>query len=100
MRWAKSERERLIDELGGRCVECGALEGLQFDHKTGLRRWIARNLSRWMRMVHYRREAAQGELQLLCGDCNRKKGGRDKLEQFAQRDREAMREGGNCESSF
>ena len=71
--WARRERERLVKLMGGRCVRCGTDQDLQFDHRDGLRTWICRDLSRWMRMVLYRREHAEGKLQLLCSACNRLK---------------------------
>lgn len=71
----KRGRLALIVALGGKCVDCGEADPdeLQFDH-TGPRTWVANKTSRWQRLAHYRREAAAGEIELRCGDCNNRKG--------------------------
>lgn len=50
---------------GGVCALCGATEGLQFDHING-RDYNPNQLSYSARMARYKREAAAGELRLLC----------------------------------
>lgn len=70
--WARRERARLIQELGGRCASCGARERLEIDHIHGTT-WRLASKSRWMRVILYRREARQGLLQVLCRHCNARK---------------------------
>jgi 5-methylcytosine-specific restriction endonuclease McrA len=68
-------RLRLIVQLGGRCVTCGLDNPLELEfHHLHTRTWTARHTSRWQRLAHYRREAAAGEVELLCSRCNRKAG--------------------------
>src|SRR5258708_3465831 len=69
----RAARELLIAELGGQCVDCGALSPLQFDH-VAQRTWSARKTSRWVRIARYRREAECGHIELRCGSCNKLKG--------------------------
>ena len=66
-------RAKLVEELGGKCNRCQATEGLEFHHKV-IRTWVARKTSRWVRLARYRREAAEGKIELLCGPCNKKAG--------------------------
>lgn len=70
---AKKIRAALLAKLGGKCVLCQKddPDKLEFDHING-RNYEPRKLSYKMRMIRYRREAAKGELRLLCGDCNRR----------------------------
>ena len=70
-------RLEIIEKLGGKCAECGTKGSkknkLELDHIHG-RDWQPKKKSRWMRLVIYRREAAEGKLQVLCSKCNKKKG--------------------------
>ena len=63
--WAQKARKRLLTELGGKCVVCGATERLHIDHIHG-KDWIANKHSQGHRLSIYRREAKQGLLQILC----------------------------------
>lgn len=72
--WAKRKREELIVTLGGKCVLCGAIRRLEFDHIDGRRTWVAAKTSRWQRIINYAREAKAGLIQLLCRRCNAQKG--------------------------
>lgn len=72
-RSAAKLRAELIEQLGGKCVQCGATERLEFDHLEP-RTWLAENHNLWTRMAKYRREAAEGKIQLLCKSCNCRKG--------------------------
>lgn len=74
--WRHNARQRLIAELGGKCVDCGSVENLTFDHVTPLtdeqaewRAWIGANA----RMVLYRKEAKEGLLRIRCQRCNTRK---------------------------
>ena len=67
-------RAKLIEELGGACVKCGKKYSLEFHHKNGCRTWVARQTSRWVRLARYKREAAEGLIELLCGKCNKEAG--------------------------
>jgi len=71
--WARKVRDQLIDQLGGQCVHCGATERLEFDHING-RDWPAAQTEWSHRMSIVRREASEGQIQLLCRRCNARKG--------------------------
>ncbi len=74
--WAKRARAQLIQELGGQCMDCRETrpEHLTFDHiQAWTRNWECTGKSTDQRMIHYRREAAAGLLQLLCMKCNARK---------------------------
>ncbi len=73
--WADGQRFDLMVELGGRCANCGVEDGLEFDHPNG-RSWEPRAMSRWARIIRYRREAREGKLRLLCKPCNGSDGAR------------------------
>jgi len=77
--WRKLARSRLIIELGSECADCGTSEKpLTFDHITPLTPEQAEHRERIginSRLVLYRKEAAQGLLQLLCQKCQNKKSG-------------------------
>ena len=72
-RWAERERARLLAQLGGRCVACGSMARLEFDHING-RTWDVTLLDPAQRLRRYRAEIAQGLVQLLCRACNVRKG--------------------------
>lgn len=77
--WRHNARKRLLAELGGVCRGCGRDENevkLTFDHIRELtpeqdshRARIGSN----QRLVMYRREAAEGLLQILCQKCQHHK---------------------------
>lgn len=71
--WARKAYDRLLLQLGGRCTVCGSLSGLTVDHIDGCP-YSHRKLEWSYRISVYRREAAQGKLQILCKKCNAKKG--------------------------
>jgi len=80
-RWAVSERFRLMFLLGGACAKCGTEEKLTFDcieacgdshHKLDTER----------RMIFYRRQHAEGNLQILCHYHNAIKGAFDEQTPF------------------
>lgn len=66
-------RELLIEQLGGKCIECGTVERLEFHHIFG-RDWNPIKLSRWVRLARVRREAMAGGICLLCRVCNARAG--------------------------
>lgn len=68
-----ARRRFLIKILGGRCEECGVRHDLQFHHNIP-RTWVARKFDCLSRMKLYLRDAAQGAIDLLCGECNRNSG--------------------------
>lgn len=72
--WAAGKRYDLMQKLGGKCDKCGSTKKLEFDHPNG-RDWQPRKKNRWMRMIIYEREAAEGLLRILCKSCNCKDGG-------------------------
>lgn len=69
--WRK--REKLMEEMGGKCVGCGRMNLLEFDHIFGIT-WVAASVSSHQRLIRYRKEWEDGLLQLLCGPCNKIKG--------------------------
>ena len=66
-------RRKLIEQLGGKCLQCSAVEKLEFHHLRP-RTWVAAQLNRWQRLAEYKREAARGEIVLLCKPCNQRAG--------------------------
>jgi 5-methylcytosine-specific restriction endonuclease McrA len=63
------KRQELINEMGGKCTQCGLLFDLEFHHLKS-RSWVANRSSRWVRLARYRREWRRGEIILLCHQCN------------------------------
>lgn len=70
--WAVQARARLMDAYGNECAFCGETTGLQFDCIIN-RGHAHHEFSTDKRMTFYRREAASGNLQLLCAGCNNRK---------------------------
>lgn len=71
--WARSQRDRIVLALGGKCKACGSKVDLEFDclepkgqHHHGI--------GFVHRMCFYRKEMRHGNLQLLCSPCNSMKG--------------------------
>jgi hypothetical protein len=71
-RWARQERRRIKMLLGEKCALCPATENLEFDciipqgdhhHKKDTS----------SRISFYRRQLAEGNLQVLCAKCNSRK---------------------------
>lgn len=73
-RWAAKVRVALIEEMGGKCVDCGETDTkeLEFEHPQG-RDWEPRKKSYSARMSIYRREWKAGLIVLCCADCNKKR---------------------------
>ena len=74
--WRKLARSRLVMQLGGECVGCGRSDKLTFDHINPLTEEQDAHRARIgvnSRLVLYRKEAAEGLLQLLCQSCQLKK---------------------------
>ena len=71
--WARRRRERMIAILGGKCCACGATNCLTFDciKPTGD---AHHRLSSVGRVCYYENQMRWGNLQLLCSECNSKKG--------------------------
>ncbi len=70
--WAKRARKRLIEAMGGKCVNCGTRRKLEFNHLEGRRTWRAAEKGRETRVATYAREWAEGKLDLRCSKCNKK----------------------------
>ena len=66
---------QLLASLGGKCVACGATEGLEFDHIRPAD-WPRNAYSSHHRLKLYAMEATVGNIQLLCADCNKRKSNR------------------------
>lgn len=71
--WARRERDRLHALLGGKCQACGTSKDLTLDCKIPMGgdhhriEWSAR-------ISFYRAMLTLGNLALLCGTCNARKG--------------------------
>ena len=76
--WAKRARVKLIEQLGGRCAQCGSLKDLELDHLYPSQTIINRPWNKRQDSSHrisiLRREAKEGLLQVLCSECNKRKG--------------------------
>jgi hypothetical protein len=73
--WRRKARLRLLERLGGKCVDCGLDDSdrLVFDHITPLTREQREHRERIginSRMVLYRKEAEEGLLAVRCQRCN------------------------------
>jgi hypothetical protein len=73
VRLAVEMRERLVEVMGGKCVKCGTTELLEFHHPHG-RDWVARKKNQAQRMRRYLQDFLLGNLELLCGGCNKSVG--------------------------
>jgi hypothetical protein len=71
--WRHQKKAELIAAMGGRCVECGTEENLQFDHKY-VKTWRSRDLYANQRIRRYIEEYEAGNLELRCKGCNQMKG--------------------------
>ena len=71
--WARRARRKLMEELGEVCVFCGSTIDLEFDCKKPMGHAHHR-YDTSQRMCFYRKQHANGNLQVLCGTCNRRKG--------------------------
>lgn len=78
---ASRMRLQLIIDMGGKCVLCGSIHKLEFDHPNG-RDWQPSHYSRWTRMKLYRQDWERGNLRLLCEYCNRKDGNSRRWKNF------------------
>jgi len=69
--YARRTKAELIAKLGGKCEHCAESDPdkLQFDHING-RHYEPHRLSYSARLARYKKEAAKGELRLLCEPCN------------------------------
>jgi len=71
--WARKAYDKLIKELGGKCVKCGTEENLTIDHVDGCE--FDHNSVEWSQRISiYRREAKENKLQVLCNKHNCQKG--------------------------
>ena len=70
--WRHKQKALLIERMGGKCVECGATENLQFDHKH-VKTWRSNKLWANQRMLRYIAEFEAGNLELRCAGCNYRK---------------------------
>lgn len=70
IRRANEIKAELISLLGGQCEGCSTTTDLEFNHIYG-RNWKVRSLTRYRRMLRYRKEAALNLIDLRCEECNR-----------------------------
>lgn len=71
--WAQNKRAWLMKVLGSKCARCPSVTCLTFDCIKP-RGGAHHKLSSVSRMTFYVREFRQGNLQILCHDCNSRKG--------------------------
>ncbi len=74
--WARRARAALVQSLGGVCATCGVSHPLECDCVEPRGDWHHR-IGFAQRVSFYRREAASGNLQLLCPLCHVVKTRRD-----------------------
>lgn len=73
-RYWRAQRQGLLEAMGGRCVRCGENDWrvLQFDHVNGRNgercKMLTRKVVQQMLALF-----TQGELQVLCANCNWRK---------------------------
>jgi hypothetical protein len=90
--WVQHRKAIAVDFLGGRCVKCGAIEQLEFDHidpKTKLSH----------RFWSWKPERIQAELakcQLLCRPCHIEKSAGEKRRPITHGTRSGYRRGCRC----
>lgn len=70
--WARNARFNLLFKLGGCCAECSITKELEFDCIIPQGHYH-HAIGKVHRMVFYRKQHAEGNLQILCRGCNRKK---------------------------
>lgn len=75
-RRAAAIKARLVAQLGGRCAYCGRAGHTEFDHSVPIHT-RRRSMGNYSRLVALRREAARGQIQLLCRDCHAAKEAQD-----------------------
>jgi len=62
-------RKALLDRLGGRCVQCGSVEELQFHHVNNGH--DTHGQGGWQALLRLEREVENGEeIQILCRTCH------------------------------
>lgn len=71
--WARRAYDKLIQDLGGKCVVCGTTDNLTIDHIDGCD--YTHSTVEWSHRISiYRREAKENKLQVMCDLHNTKKG--------------------------
>jgi hypothetical protein len=68
-RWVAARRAAGVELLGGKCVECGSTEELEFDHVDPVQK-ISHRIWSW---ADARRLAELAKCQLLCAGCHLEK---------------------------
>jgi len=74
-KWMADRHEKAVNQLGGKCVQCGSMEKLEFDHIVRGSQDPRTRGGRGI-MWTFSEERLQAELakcQLLCHDCHFKK---------------------------
>lgn len=72
--WARYKRDELILLLGGKCVDCGNEEDLEFDVIVTLGNNNHHKIEWSHRISFYRKQFDLNNLALRCTKCNSKKG--------------------------
>lgn len=72
--WARQVRDRIVNELGGKCKDCGTdVKKLCLHHVEG-KSWVSNKLEWSHRISIIQREHTQGLIDLLCIGCNNRRG--------------------------
>lgn len=70
-KWIKRRRDSWIAENGGKCFQCGSMDGLEVDHiNPSEKKYHTRNI--WSRTEEVREEEL-AKCQILCKICHAKK---------------------------
>lgn len=69
-RWEK-RRRTAVEKLGGKCVHCGSVENLEFDHVDPSTKKFTIGIGSSFSEVRFWAEV--DKCQLLCGDCHKLK---------------------------
>jgi hypothetical protein len=70
-------RQKICDDLGNICGECGSLDNLELHHLDG-KNWDPVKMSPQMRIKQYELDHSNGQIGLLCKFCNSRDGAYNK----------------------
>src|SRR5580704_3746710 len=69
--WYARRRAVAIEKLASKCIRCGSIENLQFDHVNPATKLMA--VSKMWTASEVRFQAELAKCQLLCEDCHKEK---------------------------
>lgn len=90
--WAVRARAQLVQDLGGKCVDCGSTNDLELDCVMPQGPAHHGKMESSVRIGFYRRQHAQGNLACRCSTCNGRKGALDDKWEHEAAESEAIRE--------